>query len=206
MALQHTTSTPRRRDRQREETRRDLAFAALELASAHGLASVRVPDIAAAAGVSPRTFNNYFPSKEAAIVWPAARRAAQLMGNLLAQPEEEELGAAIVSAVSDLYGAPQEHGFPARWLQKFRLLVAREPALYGEYLKAADAAEQALAEAIRVRTGAAEDELRPKVLAAVVAGAERAAVRHWMAQHPKPGSLVETVRAALQLALREIEQ
>jgi AcrR family transcriptional regulator len=195
-----------RRERQREETRRDLAFAALELASAHGLGSVHVPDIAAAAGVSPRTFNNYFPSKEAAIAWPAARRATQLADNLLAQPGDQKLGAAILEAVTDLYRAPHEHGFPAQWLRKFRSLVAREPALYGEYLKAADAGEQALAQAIRIRTGASEDELEPKVLAAVVIGAERAAVRHRMAQRQKSRPLVETVRAALQLALREIEQ
>ena len=57
------TPTFSRRERQREETRRDLAIMALELASARGLANVRVPDIAAAAGVSTRTFNNYFPEQ-----------------------------------------------------------------------------------------------------------------------------------------------
>jgi AcrR family transcriptional regulator len=206
MATQQSSTFVRRRDRQRDETRRNLAFAALDLASARGLANVRVPDIAAAAGVSSRTFNNYFPSKEAAIAWPAARRAARLADNLLARPDDEPLGRAIVAAVSELYEARAEHGFPSRWLRRFRALVAREPALYGEYLKAADAGERALAHAIRIRTGAAEDELEPKVLAALVFGAERAAIRHWMSQSDKPGPLVETVRAALHLALQEVER
>ncbi len=195
----------RRRERQREETRRDLALAALELASANGLANVRVPDIAAAAGVSPRTFNNYFPSKEAAIVWPAARRASRLADNLLARPEEETLGEAIVAAVSEVYRSPAEDGSRGRWMRRFRELVAREPGLYGEYLKTADAAERAFGEAIRVRSGASEDELAPKVLAAIAVGAERAAVRHWMAQRHKPGPLVDTVRAALRQAFQEVE-
>lgn len=187
-------------------TRRRLALAALELASANGLANVRVPEIAAAAGVSPRTFNNYFPSKEAAIAWPAARRATKLADNLLARPAQEKLGAAIVAAVSDLYSAPEE-GYPAQWLQSFRALVAREPTLYGEYLKAADAGERALASAICIRAGTSEDELWPKVLAAMAVGAERAAVRHWITQRQKPGRLAETVRAALQQALnlKELE-
>jgi AcrR family transcriptional regulator len=164
---------------------------------------VRVPDIAAAAGVSPRTFNNYFPSKEAAIAWPAAQRAAQLTDNLLAQPAEAGLGAAIINSVVSLYEAPRKRESSTQWVRKFRSLVAHEPALYGEYLKAADAGEQALANAIRLRTGASEDELWPKVLAAVVTAAERAAVRHWMAQRKKPGTLVETLRAALQQTLPE---
>jgi AcrR family transcriptional regulator len=206
MATRPASTFVRRRDRQREETRRDLAFAALELASARGLANVRVPDIAAVAGVSPRTFNNYFQSKEAAIAWPAARRAARLSENLLARPEDERLGVAIVAAVSDLYQGRREQGFPDQWLRKFRSLVAQEPALYGEYLKAADAGERALANAIRTRTDAAEDALQPMVLAAVVAGAERAGVRHWMQQQEKSGSLVGTVRAALEIALQEVDR
>jgi AcrR family transcriptional regulator len=52
-----------RREQYKEQTRLDLAVAAFELARAGGLAGVRVPQIAAAAGVSARTFNNYFASK-----------------------------------------------------------------------------------------------------------------------------------------------
>jgi len=204
MALQSNPIISRR-ERNREETRRDLALAALELASAHGLANVRVPDIAAAAGVSPRTFNNYFPSKEAAIAWPAQQRAAKLADNLLARPAHESLIAALIDAVSDLYAGKPESGSPAHWLQRFRRLVAREPALYGEYLKAADAGEQALAQAIRERTGADEDELRPKLLAAIAVGAERTAIRHWMTQSDKPGPLADAVKEALQQALPEVK-
>src|ERR1700685_3385795 len=64
----------RRRDLQKEQIRFDLALAAFELAKTEGLAKVRVPQIAEVVGVSTRTFNNYFPSKEAAIVWPPTLR------------------------------------------------------------------------------------------------------------------------------------
>jgi len=103
----------RRRDRQREETRRDLSVAALELALAHGLRNVRVPVIAEVAGVSTRTFNNYFPSKEAAIVLPARVRTAAMAADLLSRPDDEALGDALIATVIGRYGGPEQHGVPA---------------------------------------------------------------------------------------------
>jgi AcrR family transcriptional regulator len=193
----------RRRDRQREETRRDLALAAYELASTGGLANLRVPDIAAAAGVSTRTFNNYFSSKEAAIAWPATRRGGRMATNLLERPDDEPLGDALVAAVSDLYGPGQDDGLPPGWLAGFRTLVATEPSLHGEYLKASDAAERALARAIAERVGDG-DGLWTRVLAAMAVGAERAAVRYWL-QQDRQGSLVGMVRTAVKQAVAGIE-
>ncbi len=195
-----------RRQRQREETRRDLAIMALELASARGLENVRVPDIAAAAGVSTRTFNNYFPSKEAAIAWPAMRRAREMADNLLARPSDEPLRDALLAAVTAMHRPPSEPVQPGDWLGKLRSLVAKEPALRGEYLKAFAAAEVALANAIAVRTDTSEDELWPKVLAAMVVGAERAAIRHWIQRDEKGVRLDATVREALQQALAGVDR
>src|SRR5580692_7771499 len=86
----------RRRDQQKEQTRLDLALAAFELARTEGLAQVRVPQIAAPVGVSTRTFNNYFPSKEAAIVWPTTLRVARLAASLANRPPDELLADAII--------------------------------------------------------------------------------------------------------------
>ena len=192
----------RRRDQQKEQTRLDLALAAFELARQNGLAGVRVPQIAAATGVSPRTFNNYFASKEAAIVWPTTRRAARLAANLDGRPAEEPLADALAAAVASMYEQNETDGLPSGWLHDFRALVAKEPALHGEYLKAAAAAEAALAGAIARRTGAEEDQLEPQVLAAVVAGAERAAVRYWARQAEPSSTLTDVVRTAVGMAVR----
>jgi AcrR family transcriptional regulator len=56
------------RERRRVATRQEITRAALDLVLERGLAAVTVEDIAAAAGVSPRTFFNYFPSKKSAVV------------------------------------------------------------------------------------------------------------------------------------------
>jgi AcrR family transcriptional regulator len=63
------TSTPSGlRDRKRQETRARIERSAAELVLAHGLAGVTVDAISEAAEISPRTFFNYFESKEDAIV------------------------------------------------------------------------------------------------------------------------------------------
>src|ERR1700727_481418 len=93
----------RGRDQQKEQTRLDLSLAAFELAKEHGLAGVRVPQIAAATGVSPRTFNNYFARKKAAIAWPPTWRAARLAARLAARPPAEPLADALTATVAGMY-------------------------------------------------------------------------------------------------------
>jgi AcrR family transcriptional regulator len=69
-------------ERRRRRTQRALQEAAIELAGRHGLAGVTVDDIAAAAGVSRRSFFNHFPTKAAALFDPDpsdAERLAQLL-------------------------------------------------------------------------------------------------------------------------------
>jgi AcrR family transcriptional regulator len=196
-----TSARLRRRDLQKEQTRLDLAIAAFELARAEGLAMVRVPQIAEAAGVSTRTFNNYFPSKEAAIVWPTTLRGIQMAADLVERPAGEPLAAALVDIVAALYEPGGQDSLPDGWLDGFRALAVAEPTLQGEYLKAQAANERALAQAIAHRSGAADGDLEPILLASVVIAAERAAVRHWLRQASPTAPLADVVRAALRLAI-----
>ncbi len=195
-----------RREQQKEQTRLDLALAAFEQAKEHGVAGVRIPQVAAAVGVSPRTFNNYFPSKEAAIVWPATLRAAQMTNALLERPADEPLESALIAAVTAQYGHDDQDGeidgLPAGWIRELRALVATEPALHGEYHKASVITETALADAIARRTGADPGDLEPQLIAAVVVAAERATVRHWARQGRKQMPLADALTAGLTMAMR----
>lgn len=56
------------RDRRRLQTSREIQRAALSLALRHGYDHLTTEMIAAEAGISQRTFFNYFPNKQAAIV------------------------------------------------------------------------------------------------------------------------------------------
>jgi len=190
-----------RRELYKERTRLELALAAFELAKSEGLAAVRVPQIAEAAGVSPRTFNNYFASKEQAIAWLAGRHAAGMATTLRERPVDEPLGSSLVEAVLGQYRPAREDGLPPYWLRDFRALVVREPDLYGEYLTAVSSAERDLGDAITERV-ASVGPLQARVLAAMVVGAERAAVMYWM--QTRAGSLMATVREAVEQAIAGI--
>ena len=68
------------RERKKLATRRSLRRVAFDLVAERGFAHVTVEDIAEAADVSPRTFFNYFPSKEAALFGTDPDRVAALRG------------------------------------------------------------------------------------------------------------------------------
>jgi AcrR family transcriptional regulator len=186
------------RERKKLATRQALSHAALQLALERGWGNVVREDIAAAAGVSVRTFNNYFSSKEEAIVSLAVARAGRIAAELRARPAAEPLAAAITGAFDGQYaGAGQAGG---EWASRIRLIVSA-PELRAEYLKALAVIERSLAEAVAERLGTdPERDLYPHVLAAAVYGAERVAITRWLESGP-PGGLRGLLREALAQVL-----
>jgi AcrR family transcriptional regulator len=163
------------RERKKLATRDALSSAALRLALEHGPQNVRVDDIAEAAGVSPRTYNNYFSSREQAIVVGlAAERGARVAAALRARPVDEPLEHAVVSALIEQYSDERE---PDR---DTLALITSAPAL-----QTIAAIERPLAEAIAARTVTDRDTgLGPEVLAAAVSAAARVAAQRWLQPEP----------------------
>src|SRR6266702_5450547 len=88
------------RERKKTATREALSAAALRLALEHGPDNVRVDDIAEAAGVSPRTYNNYFASREQAIVAAiTAERESRVAAAVAARPASVRLADAVIDAI-----------------------------------------------------------------------------------------------------------
>jgi AcrR family transcriptional regulator len=201
-----TTPPPRLRERKKQATRAALREAALRLAVERGPDQVRVEDIAEAAGVSPRTYNNYFSSREQAIVSAVtADREARIAEAVAARPAEARLADAVTEAVIEQYTDTGERAREAL------LLITSRPALREAFLDAAAGIEHPLATVIAERlpeTGAHT----ARVLAASVAAAVRIALEGWLrpaatAQTPErrtvgalvvpSGSLPDRLRAAL---------
>jgi AcrR family transcriptional regulator len=186
---------PGLRERKKQQTREALSWAALRLAVERGLGNVLVEDIAAEAGVSPRTYNNYFSSKAEAITWRHVERARRIADLLRARPPGEPLWESITCAV--VAQADGERASPEpEWIAGVRLMLS-EPELQGEFLRAGAAAERECAIVIAERTGSnADRDLYPRLVAAAIGAAIRVANEQWLRAEP-PVPLAPLLRDAL---------
>ncbi|MGH3321385.1 MAG: TetR/AcrR family transcriptional regulator [Streptosporangiaceae bacterium] len=196
-----TTRRAGLRERKKQATREALREAALRLAMERGPNNVRVDDIAEAAGVSSRTYNNYFSSREQAIVAAVtAEREARVAAAVAARTPDVRLADAVADAIVEQYTGPGERSRDAL------LLITTSAALRDAFVGTADAIEQPLAGAIAGRLDGA-DERTARVLAAGVAAAVRIALEQWLRPATDSlaagglvvvsGSLPDLLRAAL---------
>ncbi|WP_030912227.1 TetR/AcrR family transcriptional regulator [Streptomyces sp. NRRL F-5126] len=169
-----TTPPSGLRERKKQATREALREAALRLAVERGPDRVRVEDIADAAGVSPRTYNNYFASREQAIVSAVtADREARVAAAVAARPAGVRLADAVTEAVVEQYTHTGDHE------HEVLLLITTRTALRDAFLGATAAIEPPLTAVIAERlqdTGAHA----ARVLAASVAAAVRIALEGWL--------------------------
>ncbi|WP_277832937.1 TetR family transcriptional regulator [Speluncibacter jeojiensis] len=77
------------RDITREAVRARISAVAVDLFAEHGFDSVTVEQIAAAVGISARSFHRYFPAKEDAVIGDVARWGAIVRDALVARPVDE---------------------------------------------------------------------------------------------------------------------
>jgi AcrR family transcriptional regulator len=188
------TAGPGLRERKKQQTREALSWAALRLAVERGFGNVLVEDIAAEAGVSPRTYNNYFSSKAEAIAWRHLDRARRTADRLRERPPDEPLWESITTAVLAQAG-DESAGPEPEWIAGVRLMLS-EPALQGEYLKAAMAADRECAVAIAERTGTDARDMYPQLVAAAIGAAIQVANDQWLRADP-PVPLPPLLRDAL---------
>lgn len=147
-----------RREEKKQQTRQQLASTALELFRTRGFDDTRVQDIVDEVGVSPATFFNYFPGKEA-VLEAEADGAIALFGALL----RHELDRGDEPALERLTQITRVLGtFLSQDPEIGRLLVTRTSMFFGPTGERAerDRANQAVLAQL-FRQGQGRGEFRP---------------------------------------------
>jgi AcrR family transcriptional regulator len=172
------------RERKKLATHRLLRRAALELVSERGLANVTVEDIAEAADVSPRTFFNYFTSKEAVLFGGEPDRAARLREAIATSaPGQPAIDALRTVLAADAEARADElrslGGDPADWVRRMKM-ARSDPQVRAAHAAQMAMIERAIAEGLADRLGADPDsDPYPLVLAAASVGIFRACMAFW---------------------------
>ncbi|MBP2326307.1 AcrR family transcriptional regulator [Kibdelosporangium banguiense] len=168
------------RERKKLETRQTLSKAAVRLAAERGIENVTVDDIAAEAGVSARTFFNYFPSKEDAVLQPDPDPVEQtkiITQALASAPAEFSPVRALAFAWRPV--AQRLDREAEDWLVRISI-IERDPALMIKMFTAKEETERLMLEAIAARTGLDVDgDLYPRLLLMTVGAAFQAVTKRW---------------------------
>jgi AcrR family transcriptional regulator len=174
------------RERKKLATRHELRRVTLRLVAERGFSNVTVEEIAEAANVSPRTFFNYFPSKEAALFGadPALKDAtrAAIITLLPGEPITSVLRSVMTAQAKRVADDFAElGGDPVEWLGQMRA-ARSDPHLHALHAAQMAAIERSLAGAIGQRLGAdVERDPYPGLLAAMATGVFRSSMSFWAA-------------------------
>jgi AcrR family transcriptional regulator len=167
---------PGRRERKKLATRQALHRAAVELVEERGLANVTVEAITERADVAVRTFFNYFPSKEEAVLERDPDRTARLCQALADRPAGEEPLTALRQVIlHDLLGRDLDSG---ELLRRMRMIAA-EPTLAVLMARNFEEMHMAAATQIARRLGLDAPDAYVDLLVAAAFAACRVSLYRW---------------------------
>ncbi|SEQ18490.1 TetR/AcrR family transcriptional regulator [Arthrobacter sp. OV608] len=185
-------ATPSRRELNKAATRQAITDAALSLLRSHGPGSFTVEDIADTAGISRRTFFNYFSSTDAALAAVTHGFLDNAIQQFRLRPADEPIlqsaQAALMALADPMTVAPLAELFT---LTQQSTLMSHSELQAWEHCT-----EQIIAVARERVTGAAEgvDELYVRALAGAVISCGKAALEVWFTRRGadlSPASLAE---------------
>ncbi|OBH13885.1 TetR/AcrR family transcriptional regulator [Mycobacterium sp. E1747] len=186
------------RERKKADTRRALSDAALNLAFERGLDNVTREEIANVAGVSLRTFNNYFAGKYEALAYRQTERIRRSIAALRQRPADEPLWTAIAHVVlepleadfGEVYGEQNQVPNRQELVEVRKMLMnpqvrnALPQELFDEWLAV-----------IAERTGTdPEHDLYPRLVVAIVRAVGDAAAEAYVRADP-PVPITDLIRS-----------
>jgi AcrR family transcriptional regulator len=160
----------------KRQTRSKLILNALQLVLERGPDHVTVEDISEATGVSPRTFFNYFATKDDALIGDPFVDSDDFCARLLATdpalPLLEALRLALLPSVERL------HAEQDLWFLRMKV-ICRDQAMMSRLLARGAVAEEAMTSAVATYSGVGPDSGFPMLVTTVVGAAFRTALIRW---------------------------
>lgn len=178
-----------------QRNRQALIATAIDLFGANGYEETTVEQISAAAGVAPRTFFHHFATKDDILFDGYAERLDEAARRFRAS-KSSSLWGALSDASAAVAEAIAEQ--PEMFLARAEL-YARHPALRATMLRINDNwITQMTGEVARWLNTDPDTDLRPRLAASVVNGANRAAIDFWVADGGT-GDLVAAMAESVRL-------
>lgn len=166
------------RERRRRQTSADIRDAAVRLAQERGFDKVTIDEICADAGVSTRTFFNYFPNKESAIAYGPSDIPPELVAEFVAAgpaPYSVVLAELIALAAHHLRDVPPKREQAAGMLE----LAKTSPAVLAAFLAELERFQNHLTDVVARRQDMRPDDEIPALIAALALTAVRSGIERW---------------------------
>ena len=138
------------RERTRRAVRGQLAQLAADLFVEKGYDETTIDDLAAAAGMSKRTFFRYFASKEELVMGKYEYFGEQLAEDLAARPAGEPIWVSLRQVFAQVVDHVESEGTASVAMEK---IVRDHPALNASYLERVSRIQELLLDEARTRTG-----------------------------------------------------
>lgn len=165
------------RQRKKLERRQSIEAAALSRFERNGFDATTIDEIAAAADIAPRTFFSYFPTKEDVVLADYADRLERTTDELGRRPSGEAPWLALresFAVVAADYEAERD-----AMIRRFAIMAVN-PSVQARSLQLQAGWEDTVAEVLTQRTGAAADDITPRLMSSAALACMRSSLRHWM--------------------------
>lgn len=181
------------RDRQRAQIRADIRRAAFRLFVERGYDAVTTEEIAAAAGVSPRTFFRHVPTKEELLLAPVRHGGAVIISLLEEQPAGESPDVALINAI-----ITRTRSFDQADTEEWREALLVAPDLLGKLTMHTAADKERAMKLIAARMDAnPHTDIRPGLLVQLAFAAADYGFQRWVRQSSNRRPLDRYVTEAL---------
>jgi AcrR family transcriptional regulator len=172
------------RERRRRQTSADIRGAAVRLVRERGFDKLTIEAICAEAGISVRTFFNYFPNKESAIAYGPSDIPPELVEEFVAAGPGSYsvmLDELIKLAAHHLRDMPPDRDQAETMLE----LAKTSPAMLAAFLAELERFQNHLIDIVARRQGMKPDEEIPAVISALALTAIRSGIERWTGGSPE---------------------